>query len=64
MYQNLEIYMNIRRELEKLKFIPLPKVFIDPTCNMQDQSKMKDIVAKLGGQIASVAGEHHAKRGS
>ena len=49
--------MNIRRELEKLKFIPVPKVFIDPTCNVNDQSKMREIVAKLGGQIAAAPGE-------
>lgn len=49
--------MNIRRELEKLKFIPVPKVYIDPTCNAIDQSKMKDIITKLGGQLASSSGK-------
>jgi hypothetical protein len=49
--------MNIRRELEKLKFIPIPKIFIDPTCNANDQAKMKEIIAKLGGQIAASAGK-------
>ena len=52
--QNLEIYMNVRRELEKLKFIPVPKVFIDPGC--PDQSKLKEIVTRMGGLLATSAG--------
>ena len=52
--QNLEIYMNVRRELERLKFIPVLKVFIDPGC--PDQARLKEIITKMGGLIASSAG--------
>ena len=52
--QNLEIYMNVRRELERLKFIPVLKVFIDPGC--PDQARLKEIITRMGGLVASSAG--------
>ncbi len=55
--QNLEVYMNVRRELEKNGFITSPKVFIDASCSQQDQTRLKDAVKRLGGLVANAAGE-------
>lgn len=52
MLQNLEIYGNCRRELEKLQIIHPPKVFIDPSCLTTDQTRLRQVVLKLGGQVA------------
>jgi hypothetical protein len=58
--QNLEVYLNCRRELERLNFIRAPKVLIDPSCEHQDQSRMRETISRLGGQIASGPGMYIA----
>lgn len=50
--ENLEIYRHCRGELEKLKMILPTKVFIDPSCLPNDQTRLRQSITKLGGQVA------------
>lgn len=38
--------------------IQVPKVFIDSTCLPQDQSRMREVITRLGGHVAASAGRH------
>jgi hypothetical protein len=48
--------MNVRRELEKLGHVAAPKIYLDPSCSPQDQTRLKAVIQRLGGLVANTAG--------
>ena len=54
--QALEIVNHLRKELEKLKLIKQPTVFLHPSMEAQESGRMREAVSKMGGTLASEEG--------
>eukprot|EP00798_Chlamydomonas_sp_ICE-L_P022747 gene22747-29913_t len=52
---NLDIYANCKKELERLKLLGTPTVYVHPSCGGVS-AKLREVVAKLGGHVAEPDG--------